>query len=190
MSDQRLQGVDTGIKGLALACIVLTDAGLFPFALQVGKTHEGIQMRFQRNHSAAQIGIILQNLRNISGTLARRNHLAIGSGILHVDVVDIRSDHIPRLQGVHAGVAFSITQPEILIGSDPSCQLLYPVNLTDIAPRHGKLVVKNGGLYLADLGTQSGITLNGTRLSPLTGYLLKSGDRFSLGSSGQDFYVI
>lgn len=97
---------------------------------------------------------------------------------------------IQGLQGVHAGVAFSITRPEILIGSDPSCQLLYPVNLTDIAPRHGKLVVKNGGLYLADLGTQSGITLNGTRLSPLTGYLLKSGDRFSLGSSGQDFYVI
>ena len=96
---------------------------------------------------------------------------------------------IQGIRGIHAGVFFSITRPEILIGSDPSCQLLYPVNLTDIAPRHGKLLVKNGGLYLADLGTQSGITLNGTRIKPLTGYLLKPGDQFSLGSGGQDFCV-
>lgn len=125
----------------------------------------------------------LYGVRRAFGQLVRQVRMSGGGNRL----TPLR---IQGIQGIHAGVMFSITRPEILIGSDPSCQLLYPVNLTDIAPRHAKLMIKNGGLYLADLGTQSGITLNGARLKPLTGYLLKPGDRFSLGSGGQDFYVI
>lgn len=97
------------------------------------------------------------------------------------------------LQGVrghHAGVIFSLSRPEVLIGSDPSCQLNYPVSLPDIAPVHGKLIVQNGDVYLGALGSQGGITLNGVRLKPMTGYLLNPGDRIELGSSGQEFLVI
>lgn len=93
------------------------------------------------------------------------------------------------VRGNHAGVEFAITRPEILIGSDPSCQLHYPVSLSDISPIHGKLLVQNGNLYLADMGSRSGTALNGNRLKPMTGYLLQHGDRFVLGTSGQEFMI-
>ncbi len=94
------------------------------------------------------------------------------------------------IRGHHAGVVFALSRPEVLIGSDPSCQLNYPVSLPDIAPIHGKLIVRNGDVYLAALGSQGGITLNGVRLKPMTGYLVNPGDRIELGSSGQEFLVI
>lgn len=91
--------------------------------------------------------------------------------------------------GNHAGVVFAITRSEILIGSDPSCHLQYPVALSDIAPIHGKILVQNGNLYLADLGSRSGTTINGMTAKPMTGYFLKRGDRFAFGTSGQEFIV-
>lgn len=94
------------------------------------------------------------------------------------------------IRGIHTGVTFAITRQEILIGSDASCQLNYPVSLSDIDKLHCKLLIRNGGLYLADLGSQTGTYLNGMRLKPMTGYLLKSGDGFALGTSGQEFRVI
>ena len=96
---------------------------------------------------------------------------------------------IRGLFGNHAGVVFAITRSEILIGSDPSCHLQYPVALSDIAPIHGKILVQNGNLYLADLGSRSGTTINGLPAKPMTGYLLKHGDRFAFGTSGQEFIV-
>ena len=92
--------------------------------------------------------------------------------------------------GVHAGVAFAVTRTEILIGSDASCQLNYPISLTDIEDIHCKLVVRQGNLYLADLGSLSGTFLNGMRLKPMVGHLLQRGDRFAIGSSGQEFQII
>lgn len=97
--------------------------------------------------------------------------------------------YLQGLQGVHAGVSFTITKPEILIGSDPSCQLSYPVGLPDIGPVHAKLLVQNGGLYLADLGTKGGTRVNGTPVKPMTGVLLQSGDQITLGNGSQRFAV-
>lgn len=96
---------------------------------------------------------------------------------------------IRGISGNHAGVVFAITRSEILIGSDPSCHLQYPVALSDIAPIHGKILVQNGNLYLADLGSRSGTTINGSAAKPMTGYLLNRGDRFAFGISGQEFMV-
>lgn len=97
---------------------------------------------------------------------------------------------IQGTKGVHAGIAFSIKKAEIQVGTDPNCQLTYPVNVAGIEKIHCKLLLQNGGLYLADLGTQDGTYLNNMKLKPMTGYLLKSGDRFALGTSGQEFIVL
>lgn len=114
------------------------------------------------------------------------------------DQVNLASNHssvtthlmIQGIRGIHAGVAFALTKSEILIGSDATCQLNYPVSLTDISGIHSKLLIQNGNMYLADLGSRSGTYLNGAKLKPMTGYLLQRGDRFSIGTSGQDFQII
>ena len=92
--------------------------------------------------------------------------------------------------GVHAGVAFALTKPEILIGSDADCLLSYPVSTPGISGRHCKLLVRQGQLYLADMGSHAGTYLNGARLRPGTGYPLKAGDSFALGSDEQAFTVV
>lgn len=97
---------------------------------------------------------------------------------------------IQGISGVHGGVAFRMTRSEILVGSDQSCRLSYPVNTPGIAPQHCKLLQQNGGVYLADLGTPGGTWLNGSRCTPMKGYLLKSGDTFWLGSQDQSFRVV
>lgn len=97
---------------------------------------------------------------------------------------------IQGISGVHGGVAFHLTRSEILVGSDQSCRLSYPVNTPGIAPLHCKLLQQNGGVYLADLGTPGGTWLNGSRCTPMKGYLLKSGDTFWLGSQDQSFRVV
>ncbi len=97
---------------------------------------------------------------------------------------------IQGISGVHGGVAFHLTRSEILVGSDQSCRLSYPVNTPGIAPQHCKLLQQNGGVYLADLGTPGGTWLNGSRCTPMKGYLLKSGDTFWLGSQDQSFRVV
>lgn len=87
------------------------------------------------------------------------------------------------------GVAFALTKPEILIGSDADCLLSYPVSTPGISGRHCKLLVRQGQLYLADMGSHAGTYLNGARLRPGTGYPLKAGDSFALGSDEQAFTV-
>ena len=96
---------------------------------------------------------------------------------------------IQCVAGVHAGVAFALTKPEILIGSDADCLLSYPVSTPGISGRHCKLLVRQGQLYLADMGSHAGTYLNGARLHPGTGYPLKPGDGFTLGSDEQAFTV-
>lgn len=97
---------------------------------------------------------------------------------------------IQGVSGIHAGVVFRITKNEILIGSDQSCQLNYPINTYGISPQHCKLLVRNGGVYLADLGTPNGTWLNGIKCTPAKGFLLHSGDTFYLGTPDQSFTIL
>lgn len=126
----------------------------------------------------------LYGIRRSFAQLAEKVSLAGNGGTVTTSL------RIQGTRGVHAGVAFLITRQEILIGSESTCQLNYPVSLVDIDKIHSKLLVRDGNLYLADLGSRSGTCLNGSRLKPMIGYLLKSGDSFSLGTSGQEFQVI
>ena len=94
------------------------------------------------------------------------------------------------IAGVHSGVGFALTKPEILIGSSSACNLSYPVNTAGISPKHCKLLLRQGQLYLADMGSQTGTYLNGQKLRPGTGYLLQKGDWFSLGGNDQAFQIV
>lgn len=119
----------------------------------------------------------------------RKSFAQLRSGITSGNAA-VTSLRIQGLSGVHAGIGFALTKSEILIGSDASCNLNYPVSTPGIALQHCKLLVQNGYLYLADLGSASGTWLNGAKLRPGTGYPLKQGDRFCLGSDAQMFAVV
>lgn len=97
---------------------------------------------------------------------------------------------IQGTRGVHTGIAYVFARNEILIGTDASCHLTYPVNLVEISKTHCKLLIQNGSVYLSDLGSQSGTYLNGVKLQPMTTHPLKRGDRFAVGSRDQEFAVI
>jgi len=93
------------------------------------------------------------------------------------------------INGPHAGVSFNITRDEILIGTDSTCNLTFPMTLTEIDRRHCKLIVQNGALYIADLGSRTGTYVNGKRCQLGTGYILNKGDSFTIGSDAQKFEV-
>lgn len=94
------------------------------------------------------------------------------------------------ISGIHAGVSFVITKKEITVGTDASCNLAYPMTVSTVDKMHCKLIVQNGGLYLADLGSRYGTFLNNNKLKLGTGYLLNKGDVFYIGSPEQKFVVM
>ena len=97
---------------------------------------------------------------------------------------------IQGLRGYYAGKAFSIKSSEVFIGCDSSCGLCYPMGTNNLEGKHSKLLIRNGALYLGDLGSAAGTYLNGTRLPPKQGHLLQRGDEFWIGSDQEAFRVI
>ena len=93
------------------------------------------------------------------------------------------------VNGIHAGKVFALKQNSILIGTGSTCNLVYPIGTLGVSDRQCKMVVQNGGLYLADAGSKEGTYLNGTKLKPLKGQLLRKGDVFWLGSEQEKFKV-
>ncbi len=96
---------------------------------------------------------------------------------------------IQGISGVHGGVLFSITHSEVLIGSSSECQLNFPVNAVDISPKHCKILLKDEGIYIYDLGSLAGTYINNVKCAPMTEYPLHPGDVFYLGSPNQSFKV-
>lgn len=93
------------------------------------------------------------------------------------------------LSGIHSGKVFALKNNSILIGKGATCNLVYPMGTMGISDRQCKIVVQNGALYLADAGSVDGTYLNGTKLKPLKGQLLKKGDVFWLGSEREKFLI-
>ena len=122
----------------------------------------------------------------------RKSFAQISAGVTTAgqSTASVTALRIQGVAGVHAGIAFALTKPEILIGSDPSCNLSYPVSTLGISPKHCKLIAQQGQLYLADTGSLSGTYLNGRKLRPGTGHPLKKGDSFTLGGNDQVFMVV
>lgn len=93
-------------------------------------------------------------------------------------------------KGVFAGKRFSI-DGTVRIGRDPSKNdLVYPSNTQGVSGVHCILILKDGVLYLQDLGSTYGTFVNGgQRLAANQPVALKIGDRFSLGSDRESFVI-
>lgn len=79
--------------------------------------------------------------------------------------------------GVHTGKAIPITGVEFLIGRDEDCHLR-PASPA-ISKKHCAVLVRDGKIYVLDLGSTNGTLVND---EPLTGEVeVKNGDRLKVG---------
>jgi len=76
---------------------------------------------------------------------------------------------------------YFILLKELDIGSAETNPLCLPCE--DVSELHAKLVMHNGRLRIADLGTGEGTWVNGERLPPHTSKTLKNEDQLWLGST-------
>jgi serine phosphatase RsbU (regulator of sigma subunit) len=85
-----------------------------------------------------------------------------------------------RLQSPHAGPAdYDFEGPEIVIGRATSAAVVIPD--TRVSRQHARIVRRNGGWWVEDLGTRNGTLLNG---EPMAGAArLEAGDRLDIGDS-------
>jgi predicted component of type VI protein secretion system len=80
---------------------------------------------------------------------------------------------------------FELTQPEIIIGRDPSVDIT--ISSEAVSRRHAKLTRSGEAFFLEDLGSSNGTYLNGTRL--VARQPLMSGDKIRLGQAVNITYM-
>ena len=83
------------------------------------------------------------------------------------------------LAGPNPDQVFALDGPDLVIGRDPSCNLI--VNDLEVSRRHGRLTMQPSGFVVEDLGSTNGTFVNGQRITAVTP--LQSGDRVSLGDN-------
>lgn len=66
---------------------------------------------------------------------------------------------------------------ELVIGSGPECGIL--LRGEGVSPRHARVFFSGGAVWLEDLGSQSGTSLNGAAVTQPT--VLRSGDQITAG---------
>lgn len=82
------------------------------------------------------------------------------------------------LQGEPGGLPADLElREELVIGSDPDCGIL--LQGEGVSPRHARVFLSGGAVWLEDLGSQSGTSLNGTAVTQPA--VLRSGDRIAAG---------
>jgi ABC-type multidrug transport system ATPase subunit len=74
---------------------------------------------------------------------------------------------------------FDLDQPEMLIGRDPSLDIV--IEAPGVSRRHARIYLQGEQQYIEDLGSSNGTYVNDTQISHATG--LQHGDRVGLGSS-------
>jgi hypothetical protein len=84
-------------------------------------------------------------------------------------------------QGERAGQVVALAQPTLLIGRGQDSDLV--LLEADVSREHARLQHGSQGWTLVDLGTTNGTFVNGRRLPPEDPYLLRPGDRITIGSS-------
>lgn len=62
----------------------------------------------------------------------------------------------------------------------------YDAHLFGVSRHHAALVMRDGTLYIVDLGSTNGTYLNGHRLEPRQGRILRNGDQLRLGNLVMD----
>lgn len=81
------------------------------------------------------------------------------------------------------GNIFPLDQPIVVLGRDPSCQVV--INDNRVSRRHAEIRQQGGNYVLNDLGSSNGTVVNGQRLVGQA--MLQPGDRVDLGGFGLRF---
>lgn len=101
-------------------------------------------------------------------------------------------DNRPRLQGVagqFAGKRFAMKN-NIRIGRDPNKNdLVFAPDTKGISGVHCVLTVRDGSVWIRDLGSTYGTFVGGQKLVPHQPVQLRVGDQFTLGSEKQAFII-
>jgi len=84
-------------------------------------------------------------------------------------------------QGERAGQVLAMAQPALVIGRGKDNDLV--LLEADVSREHARLQRGPQGWTLVDLGTTNGTFVNGKRLPAQDPYLLRPGDRITIGSS-------
>lgn len=110
-----------------------------------------------------------------------------------VSVSKIAGDTGFRLQGVsgvHAGKRYAISGP-VRLGRDQSrCDIVYPADTQGVSGNHCMVAVKDGQVYIMDLGSTYGTFLTGgRRLAANETVAVPVGEVISLGSERESFRI-
>ena len=91
--------------------------------------------------------------------------------------------------GVMNAQQFSLENDIVCIGTDPdSCAILYPRGTAGIAPMHCQIVPQDDGWLIIDF-SESGVWLNGRRMSKGQPMPLKEGDEIIIANANNRFVV-
>jgi diguanylate cyclase (GGDEF)-like protein len=85
------------------------------------------------------------------------------------------------IHGPDLGLRIPLEAAEYVIGRDPYCDIVVP--LDDVSRRHCRLILKNGGAHLSDLGSTNGTYLNDEEIPPHNEFALRSGDNIRVGTA-------
>lgn len=92
------------------------------------------------------------------------------------------------LDGQFAGQNIPISGSPLIIGHDKdTCQLVLESGF--VSRRHAQLMLKQGCLYVTDLDSSNGTSVNGTRLVPGKETRIKAGDILAFGSNSERFEI-
>ena len=108
----------------------------------------------------------------------------------HASIVGDSGLRIQGVNGYFAGRRFAVSG-QVRIGRNPNGNdLVYPENTPGVSGSHCMLFIRDGQLYLQDVGSSNGTFLSGgRRLAPNQAVILHVGDRFYLATEKESFVV-
>lgn len=164
----------------------------FEYALLTGTSCAAVEtFNLIGNLSIPKMIVIIVMLWGEALFVIRQCFAQIGSQIPVSSPIAGKSAYlILGTSGFFSGKQFSIKSSDVVIGSDNAAKLCYPFGTENISAQHAKLALRNGYLYLGDLGSVAGTYLNGKKLNPHQGQLLHTGDVFWIGSQREAFKVV
>lgn len=130
---------------------------------------------------------------NMAGTTARSNGTAFqkqaGAAAVQKGWKE-NSLCLRGTSGVYKGRSFFIKN-RIRIGRDPSRnELVYPPKTKGVSSVHCEITIRDGQIYLSDLGSSYGTFLKGVRISANQGVPVREGDSFYLGQPQESFVIV
>jgi V8-like Glu-specific endopeptidase len=94
---------------------------------------------------------------------------------------------ITHLSGFGRGKSKTYPGPNVILGTDPSCDVRFdPTWDKEVSPRHAQISILNGECLIDDLGSTTGVWINGKKIvrEPLRGTV-----EVNLGQNGQRLQI-